>query len=123
MTLRIGAIALDCADPSALAAFYAELLGVEPGFSSDGFAAIKVQGIWLAMHRVDEYRPPRWPDPDAPSQAHLDLAVEGDLDATEARAIELGATKASEQPAPDRWRVLIDPAGHPFCLAPASSYP
>jgi hypothetical protein len=20
------------------------------------------------------------------------------------------------QPSPDRWRVLIDPAGHPFCL-------
>jgi hypothetical protein len=37
--------------------------------------------------------------------------------------IELRATKADEQPAPERWRVLIDPAGHPFCLGPASSFP
>jgi len=122
-TVTLGAIALDCADPPALATFYANLLGIEPGFSSDGFAAIKVQGIWVTMHRVEEYRPPRWPSLDAPAQAHLDFAVHDDLDAAEARAIELGATKASEQPAPDRWRVLIDPAGHPFCLGPASSYP
>lgn len=122
-TIRLGAVALDCSDPPGLAKFYADLLGTEPGFTSDGFAAIKVQDVWLAMHKVEDYRPPRWPDPDAPAQAHLDLGVEGDLDAAEARAIELGATKASEQPAPDRWRVMIDPAGHPFCLAPASSYP
>jgi hypothetical protein len=57
------------------------------------------------------------------SHAHLDFAVADDLDAAEARAIELGATKVGEQPNPDRWRVLIDPAGHPFCLGPASSYP
>ena len=123
MTIRIGAFALDCRDPIALATFYADLLGIEPGFTSENFAAIKTHGIWIAMHRVEDYRPPRWPDPDAPQQAHLDLAVDGDLDAAEARAIELGATKADEQPAQDRWRVLIDPAGHPFCLAPASSYP
>ncbi|MFG2438870.1 VOC family protein [Streptomyces sp. NPDC048508] len=27
-----------------------------------------------------------------------------------------GATKATDQPDPDRWRVLQDPAGHPFCV-------
>ncbi len=26
------------------------------------------------------------------------------------------ATKAGEQPSPDGWRVLLDPAGHPFCV-------
>jgi hypothetical protein len=29
----------------------------------------------------------------------------------------LGATLATTQPQPDGWRVLIDPAGHPFCLS------
>jgi hypothetical protein len=24
--------------------------------------------------------------------------------------------KADFQPAPDQWRVLLDPSGHPFCL-------
>ncbi|RZI55165.1 MAG: VOC family protein, partial [Zymomonas sp.] len=30
-------------------------------------------------------------------------------------AVECGATEAEEQPDP-RWRVLLDPAGHPFCI-------
>lgn len=34
-----------------------------------------------------------------------------------AEAIRLGARRAAEQPAPDRYRVLLDPAGHPFCLS------
>jgi hypothetical protein len=46
---------------------------------------------------------------------HLDLAV-SDLDAAEAEAIRLGARRAGEQPHPTRWRVMLDPAGHPFCL-------
>ncbi len=39
-----------------------------------------------------------------------------DLEAAEARLIALGATKPEPQPQPDRWRVLLDPAGHPFCI-------
>ncbi|WP_308426101.1 VOC family protein [Nocardia rhizosphaerihabitans] len=39
-----------------------------------------------------------------------------DLDQAEPRLLELGATN---QPAEHRWRVLIDPAGHPFCLTRA----
>jgi hypothetical protein len=121
--VRVGEIAVDCADPPALAKFYADLTGVEPGFTSDTFAAFKVQDVWIAMHRVEDYHPPRWPDPNAPQQMHLDFAVDEDLDSAEARAIGLGATKADAQPSPDRWRVLIDPAGHPFCLSPASAFP
>nr|WP_245662650.1 VOC family protein [Nocardia vermiculata] len=46
---------------------------------------------------------------------HLDLFVD-DLDIAERAAIDCGASKAEFQSAPDRWRVLIDPSGHPFCL-------
>jgi Glyoxalase-like domain len=28
----------------------------------------------------------------------------------------IGASKASVQPSPESWRVLLDPAGHPFCV-------
>jgi hypothetical protein len=31
------------------------------------------------------------------------------------RAVALGARPADPQPDP-RWKVLLDPAGHPFCL-------
>lgn len=44
---------------------------------------------------------------------HLDFAVD-DLDAGVARALELGARLADHQPQ-DGVRVMIDPAGHPFC--------
>jgi hypothetical protein len=39
-----------------------------------------------------------------------------DLGAAAERALALGAT-LPEQKDP-RWRVLLDPAGHPFCLTP-----
>ncbi|MFI7284333.1 VOC family protein [Micromonospora chersina] len=48
-----------------------------------------------------------------PQQAHLDLLVD-DLDAGEARALELGGRRLSADG--ERFRVFVDPAGHPFCL-------
>jgi hypothetical protein len=33
-----------------------------------------------------------------------------------AEAIRHGATSAAVQPAPQARRILLDPAGHPFCL-------
>ena len=47
---------------------------------------------------------------------HLDVGVD-DLPAAVSAAIALGATEAAQQPAPDNSRVLIDPAGHPFCVS------
>ena len=45
---------------------------------------------------------------------HLDFQV-GDLEDAVAEAVALGASLASDQPQ-DNVRVLLDPAGHPFCL-------
>ena len=115
-SISLGSISLDCADAVALASFYSSLLGAPIAFSSEAFAAIKLDnGVWLSTQHVDDYRPPRWPDSSAPQQLHLDLRVI-DLDAAEATALGLGATKPSNQPRPESWRVLIDPAGHPFCV-------
>jgi hypothetical protein len=47
-------------------------------------------------------------------QLHLDLQVT-DLTASVEDAVALGATLAEFQPQDD-VRVLLDPAGHPFCL-------
>jgi len=113
---RWASTALDCADPAGLAVFWAQLLGGEVAFTSEEFCAVKTGGGWLATVRVADYQPPTWPDAPVPKQMHLDLAVD-DLDAAEAEAIRLGARKAPGQPAPARWRVLLDPAGHPFCLS------
>jgi hypothetical protein len=66
---------------------------------------------------VPGYLPPTWPDGDRPPQSHLDFDVD-DLDEAEALVGELGGGKPDFQPNPHRWRVITDPAGHPFCLCP-----
>ncbi|MGH3539091.1 MAG: VOC family protein [Pseudonocardiaceae bacterium] len=72
---RWRSVALDCADPTALAAFWAELVGGEIAFSSDEFVAVKTDRVWLAAVRISNYQPPSWPGGDVPKQMHLDLAV------------------------------------------------
>ncbi|MUL43399.1 VOC family protein [Streptomonospora sp. PA3] len=114
--MRLTAITLDCPDPEALAAFYQQATGLEPADGSGpDFAAITGGGLFLGFQRVEDYRPPRWPGQSVPQQIHLDFAV-GDLDEAERRLLGLGARKPAAQPAEQRWRVLTDPAGHPFCL-------
>jgi hypothetical protein len=47
---------------------------------------------------------------------HLDFVID-DLTRAERDALDLGAIKPDSQPGGDRFRVLLDPAGHPFCIA------
>jgi catechol-2,3-dioxygenase len=112
---RLAAVSLDCSDPKALAAFYQALLDLDTLFESDEFVALKGAGILMTMQRVDDHQMPSWPDAAVPKQIHLELAVD-DLDAAEVAAQAIGARKAELQPSPEVWRVLIDPAGHPFCV-------
>lgn len=115
--LRWASVALDCEAPEGLAEFWARLLGGEVAFRSDAMCAVSTpEGLYLAMVRVRDHRPPDWPGDSVPKQIHLDLSVD-DLDDAEAVAREAGAVPAASQPAPDRWRVMLDPAGHPFCLS------
>ena len=113
--IRLGSISLDCADPAALGAFWASLLGGAVAFSSEEFVAVKTDRLWISAARVADYQPPTWPDGNSAKQMHLDLAVD-DLGQAVTEAVGLGAVRAEVQPAPDRYVVLLDPAGHPFCL-------
>lgn len=97
--------------------FYAAIAEgrVPPESGSDDWVQIQMaDGVDIAFQRVAEYEPPQWPD-GRPQQAHLDFDV-ADLDAAEEAVMSLGARKSTTQPAPDKWRVFLDPAGHPFCL-------
>ncbi|WP_432590524.1 VOC family protein [Streptomyces sp. HD1123-B1] len=100
-----------------MAAFYQQATSLEPHPKSDAdFAGLNCEdGRFIGFQRVDDYRAPHWPDQTVPQQVHLDFDVD-DLDEAEAWLLDLGASKAEYQPNEDRWRVLIDPAGHPFCL-------
>ena len=113
---RYAAVTFDCADPAELSRFYARTLGLPVLFSSDHFVMIGRPGsAGLGFNRLADYSPPTWPDPAQEKRAHLELGVD-DLDIAEKHLLELGATKAAFQPSPDRWRVLLDPSGHPFCI-------
>lgn len=112
---RLGGVSLDSADPARLADFYRQLLGLDVFLETDDFVALKGAGILITAQRVEGHVPATWPDGLVPKQLHLELAVD-DLDSAETMALALGAIRAIQQPAPDQWRVLIDPAGHPFCM-------
>jgi catechol 2,3-dioxygenase-like lactoylglutathione lyase family enzyme len=108
------AVTIDAPDPSGLARFYADLLGMEVTYDGPEGALVAGYGKTLMFQRVGEYTAPRWPDPASPQQAHLDILVD-DLDTGEARARELGASRLDG--GGERFRVFADPAGHPFCLS------
>lgn len=113
---KLWSVTLDCAEPVELGDFWAAMLDGKVAHTSENFVAVELpDGTWIGAYRIDDYARPTWPDAGSPKQFHLDLSVE-DLDAAEAAAIELGAVKAEHQPEPARWRVLLDPAGHPFCV-------
>lgn len=107
------AVTIDAPDASGLARFYADLTGMEVTYDGPEGALISGDGKNVMFQQISDYRPPRWPDPAYPQQAHLDLVVE-DMDAGGARARELGASDLGTGGA--RFRVFSDPAGHPFCL-------
>ncbi|GAW49812.1 MULTISPECIES: VOC family protein [unclassified Nocardioides] len=117
-TFHLSSTVLGTSDPRGLAAFYRELLGWEVRVDRPEWVVLKPQGgvTGLSFQREDGHVPPSWPATpgDQQMQAHLDIAVD-DLETGVARAQALGATVADHQPQDD-VRVLLDPAGHPFCL-------
>ena len=111
-------VVLDCPDPQVLAEFYRGVIGGEITFAEDDWVVLTVGGLRMAFQLAEEFAPPTWPTGERPQQFHLDLTVE-DVDAVEQEILALGATKHAVQPGEpvgDRFRVYLDPAGHPFCL-------
>lgn len=118
---RLAMVTLDCDDPRAEAIFWSAALGWPVAHVEDDYAMLTGAGSALGFGRVENYTPPAWPDPSGVKQFHFDLAVE-DLAAAEGELVAAGARRPDEQPGGDRWRVLLDPAGHPFCLTLASNW-
>lgn len=118
LTFRLSNTVLGAPDPRALGRFYRELLGWELREEEPEWVVLKPPGgmIGLAFQLEDGHVPPTWPagPGDQQMQAHLDIGV-ADLEAGVAHAESLGARQAGHQPQDD-VRVMLDPAGHPFCL-------
>jgi len=117
--LRFVGVSLDCAEPTELAHFYLQLLGGRVLWSRPNSVGVQLPGLLLVPQRVADYRPPVWP---GASIVHLDFTAGAELEAPVKRAVELGARLAEPQP-DERWAVLLDPAGHPFCITPLAPPP
>jgi catechol 2,3-dioxygenase-like lactoylglutathione lyase family enzyme len=127
--LQLTSVTIGCPNPHELATFYARLLATSltaddparPGEPPNaGWAQLKTTGdngtITLNFEYERVYEPPVWPSETGRQQImeHLDILVD-DLPAAVAWALECGAIEAAFQPQDD-VRVMLDPAGHPFCL-------
>jgi hypothetical protein len=119
--MRLVAATLDAPSARELADFYLRLL---PGWrvwnGEEGPDWVHIRppdgGTGLSFQTEPHYVPPVWPtEPDRQQMAiHLDIAVD-DLEGETAAALLAGARLAVFQPQA-HVRVLLDPAGHPFCL-------
>jgi catechol 2,3-dioxygenase-like lactoylglutathione lyase family enzyme len=122
---------LDAPDVGELTRFYQRLLGWEvetfeqapPGRPpGDGWSRLRPpdRSTKIEIQFEENYQPPLWPQRlgDQGMQMHLDIWVD-DVARGVAWAKECGALEAPSQPTgrdPARLRVMLDPAGHPFCL-------
>ena len=96
LKIKMYSFTMDCIDPYALAKFYAEMLNWEIPFYDENWACIGAPGMSHGAY------------------PGILFAV-NDLEEAVQHAINCGATMASEQFS-EEWRVMFDPAGHPFCL-------
>ena len=127
LKIKMYSFTADCKDPQKLAEFYAALLKWESLSIDEDWACVYAPGTnqgaypGILFQRNPEYKPPVWPaEPDTQQQmAHLDLAV-NDLEQAVSYAVQCGALIADVQFSAD-WRVMLDPAGHPFCLCQMKS--
>lgn len=122
LKIKMYSFTMDCKEPYELAKFYAALLNWEIPFYDKEWACIGAPGTnqgaypCVLFQRNSEYKPPVWPEKAEEQQqmAHLDFAV-NDLEKAVQHAVHCGATVAEKQYS-DGWKVMFDPAGHPFCL-------
>jgi hypothetical protein len=126
--MRMSGPVLDAPDVPLLTRFYEKFLGwpVEELYEAGnppgaGWGRVRSEsGEKIEIQWEEHYMLPVWPGAAGQPgmQIHLDIWVE-DLAAGIAWAVDCGATEASPQPADrdlTRLRIMLDPAGHPFCL-------
>jgi len=121
--MKLGCFTLDSRNANEHADFYQKMLGWTIRFTNndEGLTFVGIfdekVGITLLFQEDADYEPPViWPTEKGQQQpqAHLDFHTD-DLERDAAHAIACGARPVDNQYS-DKWRVFIDPAGHPFCI-------
>ena len=112
MALLIDCLGFDCADPAALAAFWAEVLDYDNLPSDDPDEAAVApkdgKGNHILFLRVPEGKV-------AKNRLHLDLRPD-DQAAEVERVLALGAKTVDIGQGEQTWVVLADPEGNEFCI-------
>ncbi|QXT62969.1 VOC family protein [Tessaracoccus palaemonis] len=109
--LTVRCITINAVNPTALAAFWAELVGGVPADSCNGFILLepgegRVPLLFQQSEETDQRR--GW--------IHLDCSV-ADLEAAIGRIEELGGRLVERRrDSSGAWVVMADPEGNPFCI-------
>lgn len=116
--MKIFSIVIDCKNSEELSDFYSNMLGWKKINKDPEYIAVISPNNYpiLLFQENENYIAPIYPASKYGQQQmiHLDFSVE-DIDKGVAHAISCGAI-LSEYQFSDSWKVLIDPAGHPFCI-------
>ena len=124
--MKLGAIVIDSNISDELASFYQRLLGWEKEcqyFEGEKWFIVKSdrgEGTPLVFQEIAEFEKPQWPALHGKQQQmqHLDFYVKAkDYENEVKRAISYGAV-ISEIQLTESLTVMLDPAGHPFCIIP-----
>jgi catechol 2,3-dioxygenase-like lactoylglutathione lyase family enzyme len=116
MSLRWQTLAIDCADPAALARWWADLLGWRVTDEDDDEVAIEPPEGSPDDGVVPDLLFLRVPEPKTvKDRLHLDLRPD-DHAAEVARAEALGARRVDIGQGDPTWVVLADPEGNEFCI-------
>ena len=113
VALRLGQITVDCADPEALARFWADLLGGEMVVDDDGDVLVPFADGEFLFEKDPSTKAVK-------NRLHLDL-VPDDQAAEVARAEALGAVRVDIGQGDVSWVVLADPEGNEFCILSGGS--
>lgn len=117
--VRLATVCIDCAESGLMVAFYSRMFGWEETHRDGNFVIMRDPrtGCHYSFDPMgSKYRPPTWPEraEGRDKQMHFEVGCD-DLDAGVAFALECGARLAEHQGRED-LRVMLDPAGHVFCL-------
>lgn len=109
---NLSAVVFDCDDERELASFYQGLIGGELDSQQGWTNLVRPGDLTLCFQHVDGYQPPTWPTQERGQQIHIDFHT---IDRQEHvhRASELGAGRLEVNRG---FTVMLDPAGHPFCI-------
>jgi hypothetical protein len=115
------AMTVDCPEPNVMVDFYAALLGGTITRRTADEAKLDTAGRIIYFRVAPDYKPPTWPSPEVPLHSHFDYVVE-DPHAAAQHLLRLGGSLAAHQdPSDPHLLVMLDPAGHPFCLIRSSA--